>query len=87
MQKGIAYHKFCGLMAPGSASCIVQLNMAEKGGSEHLPGFCEPLLLGLASDSRDCRDSVAENERGQFKEGKPDLGSYELEMEAIKKPH
>ena len=53
-----------------------------------LPGFCELYnwLASDSSDSRDGRDSVAVNERGQAKEGKLDLGSFEHERKRPKCP-
>lgn len=57
--------------------------MAQAGGSEDLPGFCETQLLGLAADNR---ESVAVNERRNCKKGKQDLGNFEHERKRPKCP-
>ena len=62
--------------------------MAEEGGLERLLGFCELYnwLASDSSDSRDGRNSVAVNERGQSKQGKQDLRSFEHERKRPKCP-
>jgi hypothetical protein len=57
--------------------------MAQKGGSEHLPGICETRLLELAADSR---ESLAVNERRSFKKGKLDFGYFERERKQTNCP-
>jgi hypothetical protein len=57
--------------------------MGQEGGSEHMLGICDALLLGLAAGSR---GSFAVNEGRHFKKGKQDFGNFEHERKPSECP-